>query len=415
MRKNYIKNPNLKTKSLSVQNLKSITSFALNLSVNELLSNVGGFIPLDGELQEKIMRLYNVRDRIFCYSESGNFYEYASGAFRLVKEQLDTEPIVFASVIGGIRKILVITKTQCFRVDTPDVMISFVPYGDCALVQSGRLFYAKENKLYYGSNFNFTENTVPIRIDGVIGTTASDGEIIAIEGYGEETLVIKNNAIYVLMPNEQTAFKLEKVNLPYLNVHSGSVKTVGDKIIFISDGVPCYYKNSAVSQIDGIAKNLKMTANGRAVRIGGKYILPVLADGKSALYVYDTTTCEDYLIGAQSSVVCDGGYITDSDGKTLYMMDDNGQPFGELFWQSKSFDFGVPYGKQLAEISLYTSADCTFTVNGEFGEKKFFLKKGYSIRRLNLPSRKFSFTLSTATEGGFYVRDLKLKYRVNEV
>ena len=100
MRKNYIKNPSLKTKSLSLQNFKSITSFALNLSANELLNKVGGFIPLDGELQEKIMRLYNVRDRIFCYSESGNFYEYASGAFRLVKEQLDTEPIVLASVIG---------------------------------------------------------------------------------------------------------------------------------------------------------------------------------------------------------------------------------------------------------------------------------------------------------------------------
>ena len=379
MRKNYIKNPELKTKILSASDFQCITGLALNLLVGERLDGTYGFIQLTGQAQENIVRLYSVRDRIFCYGENGGFYEYRSGEFVLIKEALETQPIVIAIVIGGIRKIVVIGSEFCFTVDSPDQLFEQVPFGDCALIKDGRIIVGKGQTLYYGEEFNFLEGSVKVGIDGFIGTPIQEGEIVGVEVYGQETVIIKTGAIYTLVSNEQTEFGLEKFNLPYLNVHSQTVKTIGDKIIFINDGVPCVYKNRSLSVVDGIFHTVKITPNGRAARIGRNYVLPVIADGKNAFYIYDTATCKEQLIGAPSNVVCDGGYVFDAVNNTLLLIDTNGQPHGELFWKSKSFDFGYAYRKNLVEINLYTNADCVFTVCGEFGEKKFFLKKGYSI------------------------------------
>ena len=410
MRKQSLTKPKLTTRTFALNGFSNNTSLAVNFTTDEYLILTGAKSLMFGYVPEQINQVVKVDQTYFFISKNAVKYQFDGSYFTTVPVYGPETPLLLSVMKDGKKEIVAINKEGArFLSDIKTVFD--VPYGERCLVLWGRLFIANGKNLYFGGPFNFSDASVRLENQGFISFGYEDGNIVGLCAFVNELIVLTERAIYKLTLSDDD-FIMEKANLPPLNIQKDTVVGFGDRVIFVNDNHLCEYKKGGLVIADGIFNSSGFICNGKAVKNMRNNILPIYdKNNQNLLYIRDVATGAEKVVSSFSNVVGDGGLIVDTEGRKLYLLDDEGDYQDSGVWESKSFDFGVSNKKTLIEISLYVSKDALLTVKGDFGERKYALKAGHVIKRINLYSRSFVFLLTSA-QTGFYARDMKLKYRV---
>ncbi len=414
MRKNYMTAPTLKEKTLSVADMSSITGFALNESVGQEIGPSFKLRSLSAISPAKIIKLYNVFDRLFIYAEDGVLYEFNDGLFRRVKT-ISEIPLLTGIVISGKREVLVQTSVETFVVGTESQTSGYIPKGDYSAVYKGRLFVANKDKIYFGGPFSFDGYSFNIDNYGFIGMPIESGTIKGLAVYCDALMIFTTCAIYKLSLIESLDYLVERINAPALSVVDGTCKVVGDAVYFISGNRLARYKSGSVYFITSSILNNYFSVQGQGVEVNGNYVLPVFfyEHGVQCAYCYDTHGGIEQAVSINSCSVCDGGIVADDVSNTLYELEEDGIIHYFGYWGSKVLDLGSAAKKVVRQISVFVDSPAVLIAKGDFGKREYSLKTGGCVKRLNLYSKTFEFEI-IVNDGTFSIKDFKLKYRTTE-
>lgn len=410
MRKQSLTNPKLTNRTFALGSFSNNTSLAVNFNADEYLILTGAKTQIMDRIPEQINQVIKVDQTYFFIGKNTGKYKFNGSYFTTVPIYTAEAPLFLSVKKDGQKDFLAITKDGARLLSDTKTVFDF-PYGENCLVLWGRLFVSNGKNLYFGGPFNFSDVSVRLENQGFITFEYEDGNIVGLCAFTNELIVLTERAIYKLTLSDGD-FIMEKASLPPLNIQKDTVVGFGDRVIFVNDNHLCEYKKGGLVIADGIFNSSGFICNGKAVKNVRNYILPIYdKNNQNLLYIRDVATGAEKVVSSFSNVVGDGGLIVDNDGRKLYLLDDEGDYQDPGVWESKSFDFGFANKKTLLEISLYVSKDALLTVKGDFGERKYTLKAGHVVKRINLYSRAFVFSLTSA-QTGFYARDIKLKYRV---
>lgn len=414
MRKNYMTAPTIKDKTLSVTDMSSITGFALNESVGREISPSLKLKSLSATCPSKIIKMYNIFERIFVYAEDGVLYEFNNGLFRDVK-MTNEIPLLTGIVIAGKREVLVQTSVETFIVGGQSQTSGYIPKGDYSAVYKGKLFVADKNKIYFGGPFSFDGYSFNLDNYGFIGMPIESGTIKGLTVYCDALLIFTTSAIYKLTLLESVDYLVERVNTPALAVVDGTCTAVGDAVYFISGNRLARYKSGSVSFISSSILSNYFSIKGQSAKANGKYILPVFfyEHGVQCAYCYDTNFGIEQAVSINSCAICEGGIVADDGFNTLFLLSEDGIINHFAYWGSKVFDFGSATKKVVSQVSVCIDKSARLIVKGDFGRLEYLLEKGRCVKRLNLCSKTFEFEI-IVDDGTFSVEDFKLKYRTME-
>ena len=412
MRKNYMVATALKNKLLSVDDISTITGFGANVCVGGEISPSYKLKDLGVTCDSKILKLYNVWNRIFLYALNGVLYEYVDGNLYTVAK-ISEKPLLTGVVVKGNREVLVQTDENSFIVGTTAQPSGNIPIGSYSATYKGKMFVADNTKIYFGGPFSFDGYSVNLDNFGFIGMPMETGGIKGLAVYGDALIIITAHAIYKLTVADNVDYVVERIVAPALSVAENSCKVVGDAVYFISGKRLAKYKNGNVTFLRTtlLGNNFKV---GESAVLDDKYLVTItyLDHAVQAIYSYDTISGLDQVTSTFSTALCDGGIVADDNDNRLYVMDESGiVNHGGAYWDSKVFDFNSAYSKVVSEINIVIDKPAELLVRGDFGLTRFTLEKGRNVKRLNLLSKTFEFDIKVKNDT-FSARDLKIKYRV---
>lgn len=352
---------------------------------------------------KRIAKLYRADGRTIAYCSDKKVYERTNTGYAALSEKtFDSAPQIAAIVYEGKSKLLIIGENASV-VEGEDAEKN-VPYGDCVTVFNGTLFVAKGNVLRFSAPFDFTNFSVGTELGGYFETERDDGEILFVCGLNGKLCLICEKAVLELsVTGSITDYSAEKVALGYLNVKKDSAAKIGENVYFISDGKLCRYGKSFKEF--PIAAGTLLYSAGKAASINGFYVLPFLKNGEYEMLCVKSGEEENGFVTTGRSYVTDGGYaFNPSSGKICLAA----KSYKEAKPVTKKTDFKTCALKALIKAEICTDESVSFTVKGDFGEKKFSAKPGCNSFRFNLISRRFSFSADGAGKN----TRVTVKYRI---
>ena len=265
--------------------------------------------------------------------------------------------------------------------------------------------------MYYTKEFDFEKKMFDYETIGQISFGLNDGNVVGLTTVSDYLLIVLKKALYKLTLNSELGFGLEKLDVQKLNVYKNSVKNLGDEVLFLSDGEVYSYKNGSVKRIESKLYGLKVSPSGDAKTMGRTYYFPITRKNTEQNYVFyiDRANSKEGIISAPKLTDGDDGYL--GTNFCLYSLSLDGDVvFDDFYWESKDLTFDCACKKSVVEISVFVSEDATMKVFGDFGEKRFYLKKGANAKRTNLFSDSIKIQVISSSNT-FALKDLQIKYR----
>jgi hypothetical protein len=108
-------------------------------------------------------------------------------------------------------------------------------------------------------------------------------------------------------------------------------------------------------------------------------------------------------------LVCDGGINYDITGRISYVSQITSQDYGGSFY-SKEIDMGTAKDKVIHGLSAFCGSTGRLIIDTDSTSLMFAMKKGANVKRMNIPSSKFTFIFYSGE--GFFVDQLKIEYRI---
>ena len=411
MRLNYLKNPSLKTMTFKAEKLDELTAFYYNACINDEMSSSPTFKLVHANGNVNIKKCYVFGERLFLFGVDNVLYEYKDGVIDSLTGKLPSEPLFCEVLHGGYPNIFVLCQNYAFIIGRMIINSCDIPYCDAMASFNGRIFVGAKDKLYYTKEFNLSKNMFDYSLGGQISFGLEDGDIISLNAVSNYLLVVCERAIYKLILNSDLGFGLEKFNVPKLNVYKNSVKDLGDEILFISDGTVYSYKNGSVDKINSKLYGLNVNILGDAKTMGRVYYFPITrkSTGKNYVFFIDRSNNREGIISAPNLTDGDGGYL--GNNFNLYLLSHDGDVlFDNVYWESKNLTLESACKKSVIGINVYVTENATMKVFGDFGEKRFYLKKGANVKKMNLFSDNIKIQVISSSNT-FALKDLQIKYR----
>lgn len=410
--KNYLVNPKITYKKLSVKNLLDITKIAVNCGVEQNLFANCFKQELDYCFPSQVIKGFCVGNNIFALCSDGWLYSFDGNAVTKQIECDDQEILVRQITINGVNQFVVIKQDGAIVLDQNKTALS-ITYGNSVCTYNGRMFIAKGNTLLYGNAFDFCEFSVLTDDCGVIAIDQSEGEIIELLVYDNYLLIVCERGFYKLVMAEDTIFTLQKLNTSSVKINKGSVALVGDEVMFISGNQLCSLNKTNVTTIKSIFNQYQLVQNAKVCSSGGKYCIAVISrvDGQNYIFIHDTVNHTECIISQEQLVLCGGEYLVDNlSGKICSINLANSSNMGGK-WISKNIDFESNDKKTLHSISLAVNKDALLTLEGDFGSKTYTLKAGEGKKIVNVRSSYFIIKISF-DDGQFKSKNLQLEYNL---
>ena len=124
------------------------------------------------------------------------------------------------------------------------------------------------------------------------------------------------------------------------------------------------------------------------------------------MYAIDVVRKEECLEKISSPCLADGGYLCVK-GK-MSVISNAGQGNLECLWKSKPLNINSSEKKNLSAISLKTDTPLKLTVSGKFGRKVLRVDKKNYLKKVNLTSNEFAFSLEGEQ---LQISEINLKYK----
>ncbi|MBQ8426575.1 MAG: hypothetical protein IJX16_02310 [Clostridia bacterium] len=417
----YVKRMNEKLKSFRAENLHQIIKKCTNGEFDNFRKFVKvGLQRADFKCPSEQVSLFEkVGNKLFYYTVSGKIYFSQGNTLTEVKDLiLYNPPIVIEIIHNGKRKPLILSETGWGYVVEDDGTSSTytVPIGEFACVYKHMLFVADGNILNFSAVGDYTDFTMDLNHGGMIKTDLSDGKIIALIEQDGKLVIFTNRAVYeFIATGERLDYTLERVGeFNFNNVLSKTVKNCCGKIIFIDGNQMLCYENKKITKIEDVSYLTEYSVqNFAGTNKNTYYFVANDSDNNYKILRYDISSKNHCVIDGKDNTlsVCDGGYVYSGNGLVFNMVSDV-FPDTVVTFDSIDFDLGTAREKVLHVISFFSLEDGEMVIQSENGSRKFAIKKGANLIRVNIPTKIFKLIFSG--KANFTVSQIKIEYRIKE-
>ena len=397
-------------RKFKVENFKEICAFSKNICVSksQIKSGYGTqTIDLSLPVSSNLKKLFGLGEKIFWHSEDGDFYELTIDGANLIKRVEGDIYGVYEIEKNGQKTALVLCNNP-FTLDGENV--ENLPPVEHAILHKGRLYFADKSTVYVGRQFDFELRTQPLEICCTMGVNVGAGDIVGFFAKRQIVYVVCQKAIYSIKPSENTEdFNFERLSITGLNVKKGTLATFGGELAFITSNKLALFNGSSVNKINALLDGLSATFY-NASTDAENYFLPLKNNnGSEFIYRYNILNGGEEFINTQCLQITDGGFtVKDNQIVKLDSQENNTE---EKCFLTKQIDFGDCDRKTLCGIDINVNSNCTLTVNGVFGAKKYTLKKGRNALCVNLISDAFTLEINSIAQD-FSAQSLTLFYRL---
>ena len=405
MRKNYLKNPNVKPKTFSFSNFTDITDYAKGLFIGEQLTASNLRLTLLNITDIAVKYGYCVDDKIFIKSQNDIFYEMVDGNLYQKFNCGYTRGVIGAVILGGAKKIVYMDDMVKKVIDDDQVGVD-LPRGTAFVTHRLRCFVANENTVYFSSPFDFENRSMMLDNCGNFSFSYEDGNVLGLFDFSTYLLIVCSKSFYKLTIVDGE-FKLEKLNSDFYQIEQNSLLKMRDKVIFVSENKLYCYQDFEIKQLpSSFIKDVENFDNKATFNDYFYYCQTSDYDRKCVL-AYDVKNNTENIVDVDDcDLMCKNILFTHR--QKVFFTISNGYP-NNTEWISTKIDLGSINSKSLIEVSVYVERKSTLKVKGDFGEKTFELKQGANKKIMNLRSKQFIFEI-LCFESGLSVRDLQLKY-----
>ena len=214
------------------------------------LTLTGGFVEGKTGIPgtSSILSYFRVDDRIFV-SIDNRIYELINETLKQISETRLLPFISYVRVLyKGKEEVMFFNKTTGIITggEIPDIIIPPFDYYD---VCDGRIFYGKDNRLYFTGEFNTKENSFDLKANYYLDLKKRYGKITGVKRLKDKLYVFcANTVLCVVSDNSVLGLKLEETEFNGLNVREFSVGENNGKITFINYGQLCRFDGKKITE-----------------------------------------------------------------------------------------------------------------------------------------------------------------------
>ena len=172
MRKNYLKDPKLKTLTSNIENLFNVTNKALNCSLGKIV-DVAPNQTMVCDFSQPIKKIYYTTEGVYAHTQTHALMKYDTKTQQIstvagaLGEQLLVEEIIY----NGQKTPLYL----CERGGYAGVNEFSLPFGRYLAIHKNRCFTANANTVSFCGPFDFSDYSFS-ELNGAFNTEEKDGE-----------------------------------------------------------------------------------------------------------------------------------------------------------------------------------------------------------------------------------------------
>ncbi|MBQ4097673.1 MAG: hypothetical protein IJC72_00045 [Clostridia bacterium] len=409
MRVNRLTGENKANSSFFLDDIKKNTKDFINVKLaKKKFSPTYSVEELATVGNRRITRVKNIFGKTYVVTDDGNVYEYFDGQLYSKIKSSDGEVELVGVYFQGVESLLVLNETDgATIVSVGEKYPVDIQYSKVHLSLGNTLFIGLENRIHFTS-FSFLDY---IPGENFIRFPPELGEVIALVADGKTLLVFCEYAIFrMTFFGEVLDYKVEKLFDVSEGVDGQSVCAVDGKVYFIAGKELCAMTSGTIERIDTTISFKDFEVSEKAACYDGKYLLPLKRkkDEKRVLFIYGVHTGEEEIKEGCCLVEEYGLAVFEEDqSKLVRLSGEDKETDGK--WTSALLDFSSMKRKVVKQIAFFSENEAKLSVRGEYGEKRFCVKKGVNVFRLNLSGRVFILEL---TGKGISVENLEIIYRI---
>lgn len=352
-------------------------------------------------------QFYVIGDRVFAFTHNSKIGEYKDLTITEISlTYYSAQPQLLAVNDDGENKILVVNEE--FGEILGERLIKFgYKVGNFLTYVNKRLFYSKENVIYFSEEFDSVSQIESTEPTGYIVLDQDLGKVEGMYLIGQSLQVVCTHGIVVLtLAPSPSQYKVTRINCCELEVIPNSCVTHGNHTCFLSDIYFCIFDGNKVNFYPIFERPIKVIATGEHV---GFYIINYLENTTNKTMVIEISTRENFHLPYHWGISKKGGYARSPKSKASVFSREK-ITSEKCLYESVALDFDSAKEKRLVGIEAYAFERTDFTITGDFGELCLEIK-GYLDYKCNEKSKNF-YVKCEMYQGALPFKNLKLKYMV---
>ncbi len=352
-------------------------------------------------------QFYVIGNRVFAFTHNSKIGEYKDLIITEISlTYYSAQPQLLAVNDGGENKILLVNEE--FGEILGERLIKFgYKVGQFLTYVNKRLFYAKENVIYFSDEFDYVSEIESTEPTGYIVLDQDLGNVEGMYLIGQSLQVVCTHGIVVLtLAPSPSQYTLKRINCSELEVIPNSVVTHGSHTCFLSDIYFCIFDGNKVNFYQMFERPIKVIATGEHI---GFYIINYLENITNKTMVIEISTRENFHLPYHWGISKKGGYARSPKSKASVFSREK-ITSEKCQYESAAVDFNSVKEKWLVGIEVYAFERTNLTISGDFGELCLEVR-GYLEYKCNEKSKNF-YVKCEMSQGALPFRNLRLKYKI---
>lgn len=340
------------------------------------------------------IRVYSENNKIYVYCSDKYVYELNNGTFTRTEMELSLqEPTLITVENDGVKKVIK------------------APFGKDALFLSGRLIILDTEKIYISKKISIGTFNLVEEDFSVIGMSDEEGEIYGMLKSGDNLLVLTEKSLYKISRIDGDIM-VKRISTVSFKPTAKTFARCENRACFLSGDKLCVIENDRIKVKKTALDGTSISVADRAGTAQNTYLLPLYLGGGSVMFIYDLESNENQVVSEYLQALSkDNGYVIG--GGILKKFYNEYYEAGVFGTMPDPEDMGTCKIKTVTEIEACVKGTASLRINGDFGEKIVKLKDGCNVFRVNLTSKRFTFSTFFSSVG-FTIEEITLKYTVHE-
>ena len=383
----------------------------------EKIALIGGYVDDDVAVPgtEKIQNYYRTNDRHFV-SINRKIYEIIDGTLNQVSERSLSGVVHYINVLyKGKEEVYFFDLYDGFLTggETPPKFIPPFNYYD---VYDGRIFFGKNNRLYFSRDFNKKESSFDLRADYFIDLKTRYGGIAGIKRQNDKLYVFCKKSILCVQSDDSVlGIKVSETNFCGLNIRKSSVAENNGQVTFINDGQVCRFDGKKITQTGYYVSEEEDVLS--LPRTNGKYYIKDIEEPFSSrcVIVVDVEEPSQFRMPIYQDMILsreNGGGVNTSNRKLVTFSPDS-MPYLNGYYSTKTIKLCDEKWVMIVGISAEVKGSCNLkirdgynTVTYQISEEKNSIKCFHINNKIDLTFENFS--------QGFELKNIKIKLRTRK-
>ena len=353
-----------------------------------------------------------INNSIICCSLSGDTYIKKDNTFIYVgKINVSKKPILSTIVIEGVRYPLLIDgDNNAYKIFNENALLLIGEIDADVVCNNGEmLFAAKGRTITFSAPNDMTDFTFSIDRAGQITVEDGYGDIISMATENKKLIIFTRKAVFEFNPvGARTDYTLRRIEFDALNVLDGSVKDIGDKIVFISNRKIYYYKGGKIYLEQSYIYDNDFAISGTPAVDNKIYYVAIRANKNNYLLRYDFDNKKFNLVSYLSNYLFDGIYPVIS-GDSLYKIELITARDTPVYAQGNAkLDLNK---KIFVKVIAFVVGSGILLLKGDNSSVQISLNKGLNEKKIRLSSVNFSMEILEQS-ADFEILEMQVKYKI---